>query len=200
MPQTVLEFREVVKRFGLSRRSIKSVSRFNLERFSPCLALRVAVRRRRSDLLLVWRNQGGEILVNDTPVAAPRRNVFVAPDKRELGMVFQNHEDEARSLIMAMIDGIHFFKTKKSDTLAIIKKHCTELLRIQDDEEWNCFYDAQAASLEAKPYPTLEAIQNVFALALKRDLEIKNFNPLALWDLHYLREIDDSGYINRLYG
>ena len=98
-----------------------------------------------------------------------------------------------------MIDGIHFFKAKKTDTLAIIKKHCTELLRIQDDEEWNCFYDAQAASLEAKPYPTLEAIQNVFALALKRDPEIKNFNPLALWDLHYLREIDDSGYINRLY-
>jgi hypothetical protein len=112
----------------------------------------------------------------------------------------RNHEDEARSLIMAMIDGIHFFKTKKADTLAIIKKHCTELLRIQDDEEWNCFYDAQAASLEAKPYPTLDAIQNVFALALKRDPEIKHFNPLALWDLHYLREIDDSEYINRLYG
>src|SRR5215510_15353417 len=79
----------------------------------------------------------------------------------------RNHEDEARSLIMALIDGIHFFKTKKPDTLAIIKKHCAELLRIHDDEEWNCFYDAQAASLEAKPYPTLEAIQNVFALALK---------------------------------
>jgi uncharacterized protein YaiE (UPF0345 family) len=100
------------------------------------------------------------------PWPRPRRNVFVAPDKRELGMIFQNHEDEARSLIMAMIDGIHFFKTKKADTLAIIKKHCTELLRIQDDEEWNCFYDTQAASLEAKSYPTLDAIQNVFALAL----------------------------------
>jgi hypothetical protein len=44
-----------------------------------------------------------------------------------------------------MIDGIHFFKAKKTDTLAIIKKHCTELLKIQNDEEWNCFYDAQAA-------------------------------------------------------
>jgi len=118
MPQTVLEFREVIKRFGTVAAvdkvsfSIQSAGIFTL------LALRVAVRRRRSDLLLVWRNQGGEILVNDTPVAAPRPNVFVAPDKRELGMVFQNHEDEARSLIMAMIDGIHFFKTKKSDTLA----------------------------------------------------------------------------------
>jgi hypothetical protein len=111
----------------------------------------------------------------------------------------QNHEDEARSLIMALVDAIHFFKTKKADTLAIIKKHCTELLKMQNDEEWECLYETQAASLEAKPYPTLDAIRNVFALALKRDPEIKNFNPLALWDLHYLREIDDSGYINRLY-
>jgi hypothetical protein len=112
----------------------------------------------------------------------------------------QNHEDEARSLISALIDATHFFKTKKADTLAIIKKHCTELLKMQNDEEWDCFYETQAASLEAKPYPTLDAIQNVFSLALKRDPVIKNFNPLALWDLHYLREIDDSGYINRLYG
>ena len=51
-----------------------------------------------------------------------------------------------------------------------------------------------------QPYPTLDAIQNGFALALKRDPENKNFNPLALWDLHYLREIDDGGYIDPLYG
>jgi ABC-type nitrate/sulfonate/bicarbonate transport system substrate-binding protein len=111
----------------------------------------------------------------------------------------ENHEDEARSLIRALVDAIHFFKTKKAETLAIIKKHCTELLRIQNDEEWECFYETQAASLEPKPYPSLEAIRNVFALALKRDPEIAEFNPLALWDLHHLREIDDSGYINRLY-
>src|SRR5437870_2939572 len=51
------------------------------------------------------------------------------------------HEDECRSLIMALIDGTHFFKTKKADTLAIIKKHCSQLLKMHDDQEWNCFYD-----------------------------------------------------------
>jgi hypothetical protein len=111
----------------------------------------------------------------------------------------RGHEDEARSLIQALVDAIHFYKTKKAETLAILKKHCTELLRMQNDEEWSCFYETQAASLEVKPYPTLDAIRNVFALALKRDPEIKDFNPSALWDLHYLRQIDDSGYINRLY-
>jgi ABC-type nitrate/sulfonate/bicarbonate transport system substrate-binding protein len=111
----------------------------------------------------------------------------------------KNHEEEVRSLILALIDAIHFYKTKKADTLAIIKKGCSELLKMDDDEEWECFYDTQAASLEAKPYPSLAAIQNVFALAVKRDPEIEKFNPLSLWDLHYLREIDDSGYIDRLY-
>jgi hypothetical protein len=29
-------------------------------------------------------------------------------------------------------------------------------------------------------------------VALKRNPEIAEFNPLALWDLRYLREIDDA--------
>lgn len=109
------------------------------------------------------------------------------------------HEEEVRSLILALVDAIHFFKTRKTETLAIIRKHCAELLKIQSDEEWNCFYESQADSLEKKPYPSLDAIRNVFALAVKRDPQIENFNPLSLWDLHFLRQIDDSGYIDRLW-
>lgn len=111
----------------------------------------------------------------------------------------KDHEEEARALILALIDGIHFFKTKKAETLRILQTHCSELLKMRDAEEWDCFYENQAASLESAPYPSIEAIQNVFALAVKRDPEIKDFNPLALWDLHYVKEIDDSGYIRRLY-
>ena len=111
----------------------------------------------------------------------------------------KNHEEECRALIMAMIDGTHFFKTNKADTLKIVKEHCSELLKMRSDEEWDCFYDNQVTSLESAPYPSLEAIQNVFALAVKRDPEIKEFNPLALWDLHYVKEIDDSGYVRKLY-
>jgi ABC-type nitrate/sulfonate/bicarbonate transport system substrate-binding protein len=111
----------------------------------------------------------------------------------------KNHEDEARSLIMALIDGIHFFKTHKADTLKVVKKHCSELLKMRDDEEWDCFYDNQSASLESAPYPSIDAIQNVFALGVKRNPEIKEFNPLVLWDLHYVQEIDASGYIRQLY-
>lgn len=111
----------------------------------------------------------------------------------------KTHEDEARGLIMALIDGVHFFKTQKSATLKILQAHCSELLKMRDAEEWDCFYENQAASLESAPYPSIAAIQNVFALAVKRDPEIREYNPLALWDLHYVKEIDDSGYIRKLY-
>jgi ABC-type nitrate/sulfonate/bicarbonate transport system substrate-binding protein len=111
----------------------------------------------------------------------------------------RSHEEEIRSLVRALIDAIHFFKTRQQETLGIVKRSCAELLRIDSEAEWACFYRVQAESLEAKPYPTLEAIRNVFALAAKRDPEIADFNPLTLWDLHYVREIDDSGYIDRLY-
>jgi len=111
----------------------------------------------------------------------------------------KNHEEECRSLIMAMIDGTHFFKTNKKDTLKILQEHCSDLLKIRGDEEWDCFYENQVQTLESVPNPSLEAVQNVFALAVKRNPEIKAFNPLALWDLHYVKEIDDSGYVRKLY-
>ncbi|HWO40857.1 MAG TPA: ABC transporter substrate-binding protein [Candidatus Eisenbacteria bacterium] len=110
-----------------------------------------------------------------------------------------SHEEEVRALLMALADAIHCFKTRRDDTLRILRRHCSELLRIESDEEWTCFYDTQAASLEPSLYPSIEAIENVFALALKRNPEIERFNPLALWDFHYLRDVHDSGYIRRLY-
>jgi hypothetical protein len=34
---------------------------------------------------------------------------------------------------------------------------------------------------------------------MRRNPEIASFNPLALWNSHYVRELDDSGYIDQLY-
>lgn len=109
------------------------------------------------------------------------------------------HEDEVRRLLLALVDAIHFFKTRRRDTLDILNKSCRDVLKFQSAREEAVFYDNEVASLERKPYPTMEAIQNVFALAARENPEIQGFNPLVLWDLHYIREIDDTGYIDRLY-
>ena len=111
----------------------------------------------------------------------------------------KNHQEEIRSLTKGFVDAIHFFRTRKQESLEILKEHATPILKLQSDEEVETLYDEWAKSLERKPYPRLDAISNVFALALRRNPEIAGFNPLALWDTHFVRELDDSGYIDRLY-
>jgi hypothetical protein len=46
--------------------------------------------------------------------------------------------------------------------------------------------------LNANPTLLFEAIPNGFQL---RSGEIASFNPLAMWNTHYIRELDDSGYV-----
>lgn len=111
----------------------------------------------------------------------------------------RSHEDQIRRLIRGFIDAIHFFLTRKGQTLEILKEHATPILRLRSDEEVNALYEAWTRSLERKGYPSAEAIVNVFQLAVRRNPEIAGFNPLALWNIHYLRELEDSGYIDRLY-
>ena len=109
------------------------------------------------------------------------------------------HEEEIRRLIRGVVDTIHFFLTQKEQTLKILQQHLTPLLHLESDEEVRALYQEWAQSMERKPYPSPQAIQNVFQLALRRNPEIAGFNPIALWDTHYVRELDDSGYIDRLY-
>lgn len=111
----------------------------------------------------------------------------------------KSHEEQIRRLIRGFIDAIHYFLTRREDTVEILKEHASPILRLQSDAEVNALYEAWVGSLERKGYPSVEAIANVFQLALRRNPEISGFNPLALWNTHYLRELDDSGYIDRLY-
>ena len=111
----------------------------------------------------------------------------------------KTHEAKIRLLIRGFVDAIHFFITRKQETLEILKEHASPILHLQSDEEVETLYEEWAHSLERKPYPSIEAIDNVFRLAVRRNPEIASFNPLALWNTHYVRELDDSGYIDQLY-
>jgi hypothetical protein len=73
------------------------------------------------------------------------------------------------------------------------------ILHLESNEEVELLYREWVDSLERKPYPSIEAIANVFRLAVRRNPEVASFNPLALWTSHYVRELDDSGHIDQLY-
>ncbi|MGH7827648.1 MAG: ABC transporter ATP-binding protein [Candidatus Binatia bacterium] len=92
MSLPVLEFREVIKRFG-SQAAVDGVS-FTIHSGEIFTLLGPSGCGKTTTLRLVAgleEPDDGEILVNGEPVAVPRQGMFIAPDKRQMGMVFQSY-------------------------------------------------------------------------------------------------------------
>jgi ABC-type nitrate/sulfonate/bicarbonate transport system substrate-binding protein len=114
-----------------------------------------------------------------------------------LPFVERNPEIVERFL-KGIIEGIHFFKTEPDKSIDIIERRYTkegQLNRAQ--ATW--IYQNLAPKLEAKLYPSMAAIANVYEEAKREDKDARRINPMELWDLHHVRHIDDSGFIDGLY-
>lgn len=99
----------------------------------------------------------------------------------------------AERLVKALVLGIHFARSHQAETERIL-----EGLRRRVPEAERVSYNS-VAKLLAKPYPDHRAVANAYELCCMKAPEAKETSPLALWDLHALRELDDSGFIDRLY-
>src|SRR4249919_3807364 len=92
MSALVLEFRDVVKRFGAVN-AVDGVS-FTIERGEFFTLLGPSGCGKSTTLRLVAgleEPDNGEIFISGKPVAVAARGIFLPPEKRELGMVFQSY-------------------------------------------------------------------------------------------------------------
>jgi ABC-type nitrate/sulfonate/bicarbonate transport system substrate-binding protein len=105
----------------------------------------------------------------------------------------QNKAGLAERLVKAQVMGIHFARTRRGETEAILDD-----LRKREPECRNVQYRS-VAKLSPKPYPEQEAVANAYKLCCLKNPEAEEQSPLALWDLHYLRALDHSGFIDGLY-
>ena len=96
-------------------------------------------------------------------------------------------------LVKAEVLGIHFARTRRGETEKIL-----EGLR-QRVAECKTVNYRSVAKLLPKPYPDHEAVANAYKLCCLKTPETEEMSPMALWDLHYLRELDNSGFIDALY-
>jgi ABC-type nitrate/sulfonate/bicarbonate transport system substrate-binding protein len=99
----------------------------------------------------------------------------------------------AERLVKAQVLGIHFARTRRGETEEILAG-----LRQRVPECKNVNYRS-AAKLLPKPYPDHEAVANAYKLCCLKTPETEEQSPLALWDLHYLRQLDHCGFIDQLY-
>ena len=111
----------------------------------------------------------------------------------------KENEETVYAFLKGFIEALHFFKTEPDKVVPILKTNLAKRYGLEDDEYYLHLQREWARLLSKKPFPLPAAIQNVYDLDVGKDPAMKNIGPLEPWDLHYLRQIDDSGFIDQLY-
>ena len=110
----------------------------------------------------------------------------------------EKHPDIIDRFLKGFCEGIAYFKTHRAESIKTIKSKYKEEGEL-DDEATTYLYDELKAILQAKPYASIPAISNVYEISVEQIKAAEKVAPMALWDFHYLRRIDDSGFIDNLY-
>ncbi len=131
---------------------------------------------------------------------APQPMVYFVTLSSSLKMV-RDHPDIVKRVIKAVLEGIAYFKINREKTIQILLNHHSKEDALDRDGAEK-LYDYLAPTLEPKLFPGLDAVANVYLEALKQDEgngDAARIHPLELWNFHFLREIDNSGFIRDLY-
>lgn len=139
---------------------------------------------------------------------AQRQGMNVLLDMSELGAEYQitglassqsfinKNRPAALKLVKAFVEGIHFYKTRKKESMAIIAKY----MRTDDMEAVEATWDYFANKIvPRKPYPTAQGIKALLDLAAKERPEAAKVAPERFMNISLLKELDGSGFIDRLY-
>ena len=127
----------------------------------------------------------------------PMPMIYFTTISSSLGFVKKN-PDIVDRFLKAMIEGVHYFKTHEEQSIRIIQEKCEKSGKMNLAQA-TITYQSIAKILEPNLYPSMAAIANVYEEAKRSDKDAEKVNPMELWDLHHLRQIDDSGFIRDLY-
>jgi len=110
--------------------------------------------------------------------------------------LIKSRPDLARNIMKAYVEGIHYYKTHRAESLAILAKY---LKAADGDVLTEVYEDIGLALIPQKPYPTLRGIAVMLRELAARDPKIKAARPEEFVDLTFIKELDSSGFIDRLY-
>jgi len=110
----------------------------------------------------------------------------------------EKHPDIVERFLKGTLEGIAYFKTHRKEAIKIIETRY-KVKGDLDNEATAHLYNELAKILSPKLYPTVQAVSNVYELGKELDKDAEKVDPLSLWDFHFLRKIDDSGFIDNLY-
>ncbi len=110
----------------------------------------------------------------------------------------ENHE-LLGSYVRSVVHALCLMKFRRDETMKIVSQEPMRLMKIQDRKELERQVNSIIHELQVLPYPTPEGITNSHEISTDEWPAGKALeNPLTLWDLHWLKQLDDEGFIDDL--
>ncbi|HVA23165.1 MAG TPA: ABC transporter substrate-binding protein [Chloroflexota bacterium] len=104
------------------------------------------------------------------------------------------------AVLKAVILGIHFIKTQPDAFWKLVQNEVAGELEIDDERVLKHLHRYSTSIMEPRLYPTADAVANAYKLAVIQEPAVAGMNPMSLWDVHLLRSIEESEFIDDLYG
>jgi NitT/TauT family transport system substrate-binding protein len=110
--------------------------------------------------------------------------------------LIKSQPDLVRKVMKAYVEGIHYYKTHRKESLAVLAKY----LKTNDAEALKEIYeDIGLVLVPEKPYPTLKGIGVMLEELRGKEPKAQTARPEQFVDLTFVKELDSSGFIDRLY-
>jgi hypothetical protein len=108
------------------------------------------------------------------------------------------NDDLMRRYVQSVIHALALMKLQRGAALEIVAQEPMRVMKLGGRQELERSFDAIVGPLQIKPYPTPKAIANSYEIAMAEYPGSEGLNPLAIWDIHWIKQLDDNGFIDAL--
>jgi ABC-type nitrate/sulfonate/bicarbonate transport system substrate-binding protein len=141
---------------------------------------------------------------------AEKKGLAVLADVAKMGLVFQHtgpattrkyireHQDIVRRYVKGHVEAVQRMYTDKEGTIKVLGKYMGGHVE-RDILEKSRDNVLTEALLPKKQYPTMEGLKFVIEDLAERDPRAKTVKPEQFVDLTFIKELDQSGFIDGLY-
>lgn len=141
--------------------------------------------------MVVAKKLGFNILLDITSLGIEGLNSDMVTTRRFV----RDSRETVQRFVRGMVKGASFYAKNKKFSMEVIARYT----KSRDLEKIENGYDYNAKAYLKKPYPAMQGIQLALEEIGERNPAAKSAKPEQFIDASFVKELDESGYIDSLY-
>ena len=132
--------------------------------------------------------------------------VIPSPDIEVVGLFAQaclaelpeQRTEDFSAYVKATLHALRLIKRRPDAAFEIAREEPMKRMGVTERGEMRRRFDAIVAGIREWPYPSAEAIANHFESIVAEYPEAASVDPMSVWDLSWVREVEADGFFDRV--